>query len=70
MIFLSLNLRGVGGSLKMVYVRRLLYKTRLDIILLQENLVLELKARTYMSGLRPSWVIRVVNSMGTSKVSW
>jgi exonuclease III len=48
MILLSLNIRGVGGPLKAASLRRLLTKTSLDIIFLQETLVVEDKARHFM----------------------
>ena len=41
MLLLSLNVRGVGGTLKVASVRRLLEHTHPDIILLQETLVNE-----------------------------
>jgi exonuclease III len=73
MIFLSLNLRGTGGTLKTASYRRVLDKTRPDIIFLQETLVHSEKARNFMSTLRPSWYNCAVNSVGTSGgmlVSW
>jgi exonuclease III len=44
MILLTLNVRGVGGSLKTASVRRILTKVNPDIIFLQETLVAEEKA--------------------------
>jgi exonuclease III len=47
MIFLSLNLRGVGGTLKAAFVHRMLDRTHLDILFLQETMVQEQKARAF-----------------------
>jgi exonuclease III len=55
MILLSLNVRGVGGSLKSASVRRLLTKVKPDIIFLQETLVVEEKARLFMHKFVPTW---------------
>jgi exonuclease III len=66
MLLLSLNIRGIGGTLKAASVHRLLDQTRPDIVFLQETLVHEQKARDFMHLLRPSWVSSVVNSVGTS----
>jgi hypothetical protein len=66
MLLLTLNIRGIGGTLKAASVRRLLDQTRPDIIFLQETLVHEQKARDFMHHLRPSWVSSVVNYVGTS----
>jgi exonuclease III len=54
MLLLSLNLRGIGGTLKAASVCRLLDRTRPDIVFLQETLVHEQKARDFMHYLRPS----------------
>jgi endonuclease/exonuclease/phosphatase family metal-dependent hydrolase len=66
MLLLSLNIRGIGGTLKVASVRRLLDRTRPDIVFLQEILTDEQKARDCMLQLQPSWVATVVNSLGTS----
>ena len=66
MIFLSLNLRGVGGPLKNASMRCLLDKTHPDVILLQETLVDEKKARFFMLHFFPSWLSCVVSSVGNS----
>jgi exonuclease III len=55
MLFLSLNIRGIGGTLKVASVRRLLDHTRPDIVFLQETLAHEQKDRDFMHHLRPSW---------------
>jgi hypothetical protein len=66
MIFLSLNIRGVGGPHKSSAFRSLLARTSPDIILLQETLVDGLKARTFLSKYRPDWHTCSVNSLGSS----
>jgi endonuclease/exonuclease/phosphatase family metal-dependent hydrolase len=66
MILLSLNLRGVGGTLKVASMRRLLRKTKPDIIFLQETLVDEKKARLFMLNFFPGWLSCVVSSVGNS----
>jgi exonuclease III len=45
MILLSLNIRGVGGTLKYASFRHLLDRVHPEIIFLQETLVHEQKAR-------------------------
>jgi hypothetical protein len=73
MILLSLNIRGVGGTLKSASLRRLLRRTRPDIIFLQETMVEEHKARALMLTLRPTWLTCAVSAVGTSGgllVSW
>jgi exonuclease III len=73
MILLSLNIRGVGGTLKAASFQRLLDHVRPEIIFLQETLVHEQKARDFVNMFCPSWVSCVVNSLGTSGgllVSW
>jgi exonuclease III len=49
MILLSLNIKGVGGALKSASLRRLLNRTNPNIIFLQETLVDEKKARSFMN---------------------
>jgi hypothetical protein len=66
MILLSLNIRGVGGPLKLASLRRLLSKTSPNIIFLQETLVAADKARLFMNKIRPDWMICVVSVVGTS----
>jgi exonuclease III len=73
MICLSLNLRGTGGTQKLASVRRVLEKTRPDLVCLQETLVQSEKARLFMSILQPCWFCCIVSSVGTSGgllVSW
>jgi hypothetical protein len=73
MILLSLNIRGVGGLLKMASMRRLLSKTSPDILFLQETLVSEEKARLFVNSLRPDWMVCAINALGKSSgilVAW
>jgi exonuclease III len=65
MIVLSLNIRGVGGTLKMASFRRLLTRTKPEIIFLQETLSTDSKARDFVHHLRPSWYTVAVSSIGT-----
>jgi len=66
MLLLSLNVRGVGGTLKVASVRRQLEHTHPDIIFLQETLVNEHKARDFVHLFFLSWVSSSVSSLGTS----
>jgi exonuclease III len=66
MILFSLNIRGIGGSLKAVAFRRVLDDVRPDIIFLQETLVEDCKARAFLQVFRPTWVACAVSSLGTS----
>jgi hypothetical protein len=66
MICMSLNIRGVGGTLKAASFRRSLDLTRPDIVFLQETLVNEHKARAFMLKFRPTWVSCAVSSVGSS----
>jgi hypothetical protein len=64
MIFLSLNIIGVGGTLKSASFRRLLSRTSLDIIFLEETLVEEKTAKVFTNTFRSSWLTCVVSSVG------
>jgi exonuclease III len=66
MILLTLNIRGVGGTLKLASMRRVFRKVNPDVILLQETLVDEEKARRFMVTLVPNWYICAVDSVGNS----
>jgi hypothetical protein len=66
MILLSLNIRGVGGPLKLASMRRLLEKTQPSIIFLQETLVDATAARNFMYTLRPDWMACATSSVGNS----
>jgi exonuclease III len=73
MLLLSLNIRGIGGTLKVASMHRLLERTRPDIVFLQETLSREQKARYFLHHLHPSWVSTAVNSTGNFGgllVSW
>jgi exonuclease III len=47
MLLLSLNIRGIGGTLKVASFRRLVDHTRPEIIFLQETLVSAQKAKDF-----------------------
>jgi hypothetical protein len=64
MIILTLNIRGVGGTLKNASLRRLLDRTNPDIIFLQQTLVYEKKVMFFMNSFRPRWLACTVNSVG------
>jgi len=66
MILLTLNIRGIGGTLKAASIYRLLDCSRPDIVFLQETLSDEKKARDFLLQLRLSWDATTVNSLGTS----
>jgi hypothetical protein len=73
MILLSLNLRGIGGSLKEASFRRVLDSTHPNIIFLQETMVMEEKACSFLLRFHPTWATCAVSSVGTSGgllVSW
>jgi len=73
MILLSLNIRGVGGPLKLASMRRLISKTLPNIIFLHETLVDEENARHFMFALGLEWMSSIVSTVGNSGgllVSW
>lgn len=73
MLLLSLNIRGIGGTLKSASFHRLMDQTKTKIVFLQETLVSAQKARAFFYGFQPSWAICSVNSVRTSGgilVSW
>jgi exonuclease III len=73
MLVLSLNIRGIGGTLKAASFRRLLEQSKPDIIFLQETLTGAQKSRDFMFLFRPSWYTVAVSSIGNSGgllVSW
>jgi hypothetical protein len=73
MILLTLNIRGVGGPLKLASFRRLVFKTSPNLIFLQETLVSAEKARSFMNKIKPDWCVCAVSVVGTSGgllVSW
>jgi len=66
MIVLSLNIRGIGGTLKIASFRRLLARTKPDLIFLQETLSADHIARDFVHQFRTSWFSAAVSSLGTS----
>jgi exonuclease III len=66
MIIISLNIRGVGGLLKLASLRRLMDKHRPTVIFLQETLVGAEAARNFFFALRPDWMACAASSIGTS----
>ena len=64
MLLLSLNLIGVGGPQKTSSMCKLLNKTLSDIIFVQETLVDEMRARSFISTLRPDWYTCAVCLVG------
>jgi exonuclease III len=66
MLVLTLNIRGIRGTLKAASFRRLLVGTSLDLIFLQETLSEDQKARDFIHQFRPSWFSSTVNSIGNS----
>jgi endonuclease/exonuclease/phosphatase family metal-dependent hydrolase len=66
MIFLSLNLRGIGGNLKSAAFRKLLDHTSPDVIFLQETLSSDHLSRAFLHSFRPTWVSATVSSLDTS----
>jgi hypothetical protein len=65
MIYMSLNLRGVGGTLKAASFRRALENTHPNLIFIQETLVHEHKAQAFMIKFHPTWVSCAVSSVGS-----
>jgi exonuclease III len=66
MLLLSLNVRGIGGTLKAASFRRLIDQSSPEIVFLQETLVSAQKARDFFLIFVPSWAICSVNSVGSS----
>jgi len=54
MLLLSLNIKGIRGTLKLSSVRRVLDKTRPELVLFQETMVLAEKASDFMFKIRPN----------------
>jgi hypothetical protein len=63
---LSLNLIGVGGTLKQASMQRLLRITKLDLIFLQETLVDEERDRLFIHKFVMHLLSCVVSSVGSS----
>ena len=73
MIILSLNIRGVGGPLKLASMHRILTKTVPHIIFLQETLTNDVKERDFVFVRKLEWMTCVVSSignLGSLLVSW
>jgi hypothetical protein len=73
MLLLSLNIRWIGGELKLASVCTVLDKNRPKIVLFQETMVLAEKARDFIFKIQPNWLCCAVNSNGSSgilMVSW
>jgi len=66
MIMLSLNIRGVGGSLKLASMHRLLSKTTPHVIFLQETLPTDERERDSMYALRLNWMSCEISLVGSS----
>jgi hypothetical protein len=65
MILLSLNIRGVGGPLKLTSMRRLLEKTQSTVLFLQETLMDATNARNFLYSLHLDWMVCAASSVGT-----
>jgi exonuclease III len=66
MIVESLNVRGVGGSLKSLTLTRFLEKNKPDVLFIQETMVGAAKAREVFYKLLPNWNLCGVDSIGLS----
>lgn len=66
MIYLSLNIRGVGEAPKMISLRRLLEIVKPDIIFIQETMVSRVKAREVFTKLSKDKDICATDSIGKS----
>ena len=66
MILISLNLRGVGGTLKSASFRRVLDTTNPNIVFLQETLVEGDKAKSLFLQCLPHWNAIALDSQGHS----
>jgi exonuclease III len=66
MIVETLNVRGVGGSLKSLALNRFLEKNKPDILFIQETMVGAEKAREVFNKILPKWHLCGVDSNGLS----
>ena len=66
MIVASLNVRGVGGSLKSLSLSRFLEKNKPDVLFIQETMVGAAKSREVFAKLPPNWYFCGVDSIGPS----
>jgi len=67
MIVLSLNVRGVGGAPKTLSLKILFDMVKLDLVMIEETMVVVVKAREVFSNFFPTWNFCVVNSKGLSR---
>jgi len=66
MIVLSLNIQGIGGTLKAASFRRLLDHTNPEVIFLQETLFADQSTRAFLHQFLPLWVSVSLNSIDNS----
>jgi hypothetical protein len=66
MKLLSLNIRGIGSTLKAASFRRLLEHSKPDVIFLQETLSTDHSARDFLHHFRPLWISAALSSIGNS----
>jgi hypothetical protein len=67
MIVLFLNVKGVGGDPKNLALKRLFDMIKPDLVMIQETMVLGVKAREVFSIFFPTWNFCVVDSKGFSR---
>jgi exonuclease III len=66
MIVATLNVRGVGGYIKYLALKRFIELTKPDVLLLQETMVSATKARETIVKILPNWYSCGVDSTGLS----
>jgi hypothetical protein len=66
MIVETFNVRGVGGSLKLLTLKRFLEKNNPDVLFIQETMVGVAKAREAFVKILPNWIFCGVDSIGLS----
>jgi hypothetical protein len=66
MLLFSLNVRGIGGTLKAASFCHFMEQTKPEIVFLQKIVAPAPKARDFFLCFRPSWATCSVNSVGTS----
>jgi len=64
MIVATLNVIGVGGSLKFLALKRFLESVKPDVLLIQETMDCEAKAREIFVKLLPTWYFCGVDCLG------
>lgn len=62
MILFTLNIRGVGGASKRYTLKRLLGSLCPHLVMLQETLVDEMKARDFFLSIYPSWEVCAIGA--------